>query len=96
MDAARRAGATHASAATKSSSAVTPARIIGSRELSVIHCAANVSNARHRQDAGDESDTDVPGRARQNHAHDVARLGAERHADPEFVRSVATPYETTL
>ena len=57
-----------ASAATASSSSVTPPRISGSRELSVTHCDANVSNADTEQHARHDADADVPGRARQHHA----------------------------
>ena len=47
IDAARRAGATHAITATASSRRVTPPRINGSRELSVTHPDATLSKIRH-------------------------------------------------
>jgi hypothetical protein len=45
-EAARRTGATQANKATATSNPVTPARITGSRELSVTHFAATLSTIR--------------------------------------------------
>ena len=85
MEAARRAGARQAIAATASSSAVTPPRISGiARALGhPLRRELVEDDAEHH--AGDHARGDVPRRPRQHHADDVARPGAERHADPELV-----------
>ena len=66
--------------------AVHERRVEGKVPTADIHSRVPRRNERERDaDAEGESDRDLPAALHKNHAQDSARLGAERHANAEFL-----------